>query len=104
MYRNLILCKLCEWTRNYCIKLVIIKSQNYRVVNFDLTASINVSIRHHSHLSWRSFSTEVGFTFYSSDFLEALFKLPLLMIMQTGIMCVCIALIRLNEIGNVSIT
>ena len=26
MERSLILCKLCEWTRNYCIKLVIIKS------------------------------------------------------------------------------
>jgi len=27
--RNLILCNLCEWTRNLCIKLVIIKKLYY---------------------------------------------------------------------------
>ena len=29
MQRNLILCNLCEWTRNLCIKLVIIKKLYY---------------------------------------------------------------------------
>ena len=29
MYRHLILCNLCEWTRNLCIKLVIIKKLYY---------------------------------------------------------------------------